>query len=72
MAVNACRSFGPLVLVHDGWCSFRVSHGLVDVVVSGLCHDFSVIAGLITSKILIFFYAAGRPIKIGKPRIYSG
>jgi hypothetical protein len=38
MAVYACCS---LVLVRDGWCSLRVSHGLVDVVLSGLSHDFS-------------------------------
>jgi hypothetical protein len=48
--------FGPLVLLCDGWCLFQVSHGLVDVVVSGLSHDFSVIAGLINSNILTFFF----------------
>jgi hypothetical protein len=62
-----------VVLVRDG--ARCASHGLVvvDVGVSGSSHDFSVIARLITSKIsTCFFYAAGRPVKFGKPKIYSG
>jgi hypothetical protein len=43
----------------------QVSHGLVDVVVSGLSHDFSVTVRLITSKILTFFKNEdGRPNKV--------
>jgi hypothetical protein len=58
-----------VVLVRDGVrCA---SHGLVvvDVGVSGSSHDFSVIARLITSK--NFFYAVGRPVKFGKPKMWG-